>query len=213
MKKLQVLFFALAAILFIGTAQTATAQKRKPNKRTTTTSPRKKPTTTTQPTINVNFKGELGRYELRGAVKTLKIDQHDVIYFNRDGFMTDKRGKLLANRDEDSDDGFACEYTRDSQRRIIKEDMFGYGAFYQFKYNANGLLSEKYYERGSHEIRERYIYNSDGECIKNNRNGVELGRDWKDTITYTILSRDSQGNWTKRKDSEGNVETRVITYY
>lgn len=211
MKKLQVLFWALAAILFIGTAQTATAQKRKPNKRTTTTSPRKKPTTTTQATINVNFKGELGRYELRGAVKTLKIDQDDVIYFNRDGFMTDKRGKLLAEKGID-DDPMLSDYTRDSQGRIVQEEIFN-GGFYYYKFNANGLLSEKKYERGSQEIRERYIYNSDGECIKNNRNGVELGRDWKDTITYTILSRDSQGNWTKRKDSEGNVETRVITYY
>lgn len=211
MKKLQILLMILAAILFIGTAQTATAQKRKPNKRTTTTSPRKKPTTTTQPPINVNFKGELGRYELRGAVKTLEIGQYDVIYFNRDGFMTDEKGKLLAERGID-DGTLLSDYTRDSQGRIVQEMIFN-GGFYYYKFNTNGLLSEKKYERGTHVIRERYIYNSDGECIKNNRNGVELGEKWKDTITYTILSRDSQGNWTKRKDSEGNIETRKITYY
>ena len=46
MKKIQALFIALAAMLFIGTVQTAVAQNRKPNKRTTTTSPIKKPTDT-----------------------------------------------------------------------------------------------------------------------------------------------------------------------
>lgn len=30
---------------------------------------------------------------------------------------------------------------------------------------------------------------------------------------YTILEKDSYGNWTKRKDQKGNVTTRKITYY
>lgn len=43
------------ALLMFGTAQTAMAQNRKPNKRTTTTSPRKKPTTTQQNTTTETY--------------------------------------------------------------------------------------------------------------------------------------------------------------
>lgn len=74
MKKFQLLFFVLSAILFIGTAQTAMAQKRKPNKRTTTTSPRKKPTTTLHNTTSATFvlgDGKLGPLCVNQTVSSL----------------------------------------------------------------------------------------------------------------------------------------------
>ena len=52
MKKITLL---LMALLMFGTAQTAMAQNRKPNKRTTTTSQRKKPTTTQKNTTTETY--------------------------------------------------------------------------------------------------------------------------------------------------------------
>ena len=72
MKKLQVLFWALAAILFIGSAQTAMAQKRKPNKRTTVQ------THTPQRTSTERFVKEVAFYNAR--VNDFCIDSK-YIYF------------------------------------------------------------------------------------------------------------------------------------
>lgn len=138
MKKLQVLFFALAAILFIGTAQTATAQKRKPNKRTTTTSPRKKPTTTTQATINVNFKGELGLYELRGPVKQCIWKNDDSEYnlgFDNNGMWVTENGEALGG------DGIVIK--RDKAGRIIKRGDPYDEEYTSYTYNSNGLVTKK----------------------------------------------------------------------
>ena len=200
MKRFRLLLSVLTVFLSLGIAQHAIAQGRVPSKRNTV-SPRKKPTTTTQPTINVNFKGELGRFELRGPVKKCVVSEYETVFFNRDGFLTDENGKLLSDK-----------IVRDNHGRIVEEEIFNTGV-YTYKYNTNGLLIEKKYERGSHIIRNIYTYNSAGECIKNNGSGVELGKKWKDVITYTILTRDNYGNWTKRKGSDGGIETRTITYY
>lgn len=208
MKKLQVLFFALAAILFIGTAQTATAQKRKPNKRTTTTSPRKKPTTTTQATINVNFKGELGLYELRGPVKQCiwkNDDSENNLGFDKNGMWVTENGYTLG--------GEGVVIKRDKAGRIIKRGDPYDEEYTSYTYNSNGLVTKKIikYMDGGDEI--HFYYNSNGECTKCVDSYGDMEGSGKLTTKYTIVTRDSYGNWTKRKDQHGKVETRIITYY
>ena len=61
----------------------------------------------------------------------------------------------------------------------------------------------------------RYYYNVDGECVKKKVYYVpeEEGDDGVLVYTFTIMERDSHGNWTKRKDQNDNLETRQITYF
>jgi hypothetical protein len=44
---------------------------------------------------------------------------------------------------------------------------------------------------------------------------VEGGMDAAEPYTnvYTIITKDKYGNWTKRKNQNGEIETRTITYY
>ena len=41
--------------------------------------------------------------------------------------------------------------------------------------------------------------------------GVDASEPYTDV--YTIITTDKYGNWTKRKTQNGEIETRVITYY
>jgi hypothetical protein len=43
--------------------------------------------------------------------------------------------------------------------------------------------------------------------------GDEEGEPETITNSYTIVEKDDYGNWTKRKDQDGKVVTRTITYY
>lgn len=207
----RILLFVLAVFLLLGIAQEGTAQSRVPSKRTTI-SPRKKPTTATQPTINVNFKGDLGRFALKGPVKYMK----DMVggggpeyYFNSDGFLSESDGSPL-KADENNE-----QYTRDSQGRITIYDKFGFNWKEEYEFNSNGLLERKRSTNisGSNRSDDRYTYNSEGECVSCSSVYFQLGEQGKQTIKYTILTRDKYGNWTKRKDQHGNIETRKITYY
>lgn len=197
----------LAAILFIGTAQTATAQKRKPNKRTATIPPRKKPTTT-QPTINVNFKGELGLYELRGPVKQCIWKNDDSEYnlgFDKNGMWVTENGETLG--------GEGVVIKRDNAGRIIKKGDPYDEEYISYAYNSNGLVIKKIvkYMDGGDEI--LFYYNSNGDCTKCVNLYGDMEGSGKVTTKYTIITKDSYGNWTKRKDQRGKVEIRIITYY
>lgn len=80
MKKLQVLFVALAAILFIGTAQTADAQRRNNGRRHTATPSRTPQRTTTQ---TQRFVKEVACYQLDCGVADLTVTQ-DYVYYIED---------------------------------------------------------------------------------------------------------------------------------
>ena len=211
--KLKKTILLLVALMTVGTAQTAMAQQRKTVAKQTV----KKPAATAQTVINVNFQGELGRFELRGPVKKTELlndggfegPKH---YFNRDGFETDENGKLLANDSEQM-----IYLTRDSKGRVVKEDNQGYGSITKYQYNANCLLSKYHFERGtSNIVDDTYKYNSDGDCISVNSSFFQMGERGSLVKTYTILKRDSYGNWTERrvKDKYNTmVEKRKISYY
>lgn len=191
----------LMALIVMGTAQESMAQQRK------TTA---KKTVATQVKINVNFKGELGQWALRGPVKSYAYD-FDTIYFNRDGFRVEKDGKLLSSSVEEK-----TTLKRDVKGRIssVKDDNFD--QFTTYQYNANGLLSQYYWEQYSRKLTKTYTYNSNGELTRmvwKETGGPQAGTMVR---TYTILARDRYGNWTKRrvKDKYNTMtEECFITYY
>ena len=194
------------------TAQSMLAQQRKSAAAQSTVKKTTAPkTVTTQPVIKVNFRGDLGQWALRGPVKRY-VQDFDTIYFNRDGYRTEKDGRLMSSNAEED-----ITVTRNSEGRItsIKDDGFGHHGTYH--YNVNGLMIKYYWVFGSRKMTRTYAYNSNGELIK---------RVWKETggpqdgtmvTRYTILERDRYGNWTKRKVQNDNnrpeIETAVITYY
>lgn len=207
MKKFYIIIIALVTILLVGTIQTTTAQNRKPNKRTTTIPPKKKPTTT-QPTINVNFKGELGLYELRGPVKQCiwkNDDSENNLGFDKNGMWVTENGYTLG--------GEGVVIKRDKAGRIIKRGDPYDEEYTSYTYNSNGLVTKKIikYMDGGDEI--QFFYNSNGDCTKCVNSFGDMEGSGKETTKYTIVTRDSYGNWTKRKDQHGKVETRIITYY
>jgi len=201
-------FYAvLVALTVMGTAQESMAQQRRTAVKRTVA---KKTVAMTQPAISVNFKGDLGQWALRGPVKSYAYD-FDTIYFNRDGYRVEKNGKLLSSNAEDR-----TTVQRDSKGRIlsIKDDNFD--QFTKYQYNANGLLTQYYWERYSRKLTKTYTYNSKGELTKMVWKETGGPQDGTLVRTYTIQARDSYGNWTKRKAQEKNntsVEECSITYY
>ena len=166
MKKLQVLFFALAAILFIGTAQTATAQKRKPNKRTTVQ------THTPQRTSTERFVKEVAFYNAR--VNDFCIDSK-YIYF-----VEKKPNNAVMKIDRQTGEvstllpGIANVY--EGRRDIINKISIAGGKFIfkygDYPYKVGILANNKYY--GSDKWEEVYRTNGDFALIKTHSSSMEL---------------------------------------
>ena len=202
----------LTAAIMLGIAMPTMAQQRKaPAKRTTTTT--KKGGTTskggTSKTTIINFtaQGELGLFALRGPVKecvwTTK-DQTRKLGFDKKGMWISEDGRKPW--------GNYGKVKRDTKGRIIQmgEDVES-GKL--FTYNANGLMIKEVTIYMDGRDIATYAYNSKGECTKETFSYGDMYGSGKNTAIFTILERDSQGNWTKRKTQNGNVETRTITYH
>lgn len=201
------LFFATA--LMLGMAMPTMAQQKKaPMKRTTTTKSGTAAKKSTAPTvINFTARGELGLFALRGPVKECVWKTKDgtrKLGFDKKGMWTSEDGRLpWANYGS---------VKRDSKGRIIQmgEDV---ESGEQFTYNSNGLMIKHVTIYMDGRDIATYTYNSKGECTKEIFSYGDMYGSGKNTAIFTILTRDSQGNWTKRKTHNGNVETRTITYY
>lgn len=200
MKKLTL--YILAIVLLFGMAMPVMAQQKKTVKRTGTT--KGSPAKTNS--INFTAQGELGIFGLRGPVKectwTTK-DQTRRLGFDRKGMWILENGKKPWSN--------YGPVKRDSKGRIIQMGDEESGEL--FTYNNNGLITKHITEYMDGRDIATYSYNSDGECTKESYSYEDMSGTGKNTASFTILSRDSQGNWTKRKTQKGNVETRVITYY
>lgn len=192
MKK--VTFIALLAVFCLsGMAQQKRGTARKTSVKTTA--------------INFTARGELGIFGLRGPVKecvwTTK-DQTRRLGFDRNGMWTTEDGELPWADN--------ASVKRDSKGRIVQiGDGVETGEL--FTYNNNGLMSKHVTVYMDGQDVTTYSYNSKGECIRESLSYGDMYGAGKNVATFTILSRDSQGNWTKRKTQTGNVETRAITYY
>ena len=194
--KAKQLLIALAATMLLGAAMPAQAQKKKVKKA--------KPENTQ---IQITIPGELGMFDLRGPVKECKVvsgEETKVYGFDTNGMWTTEDGQSITEM-------YGNALHRDSKGRItmigdVEENR-------KYQYNANGFVTkfEQQYMSGGYTV--KYTYNSKGECIKTAEKGSDMGESFTSTSKYTILARDEQGNWTKRKSNHGFTETRTITYY
>lgn len=152
---------------------------------------------------------ELGIFDLRGPVKSVKWNKiHGTVSytFDKDGFWLSIDGESLQSY-------FPEEIQRDSKNRIIYGSPGVYGVE-TYEYNVQGLATSIQGDGFSRDI----TYDSDGYVKKEVQyTAPEMGDDESDgetrVVTFTILEKDAVGNWTKRRASDGFVETRKITYY
>lgn len=88
----------------------------------------------------------------------------------------------------------------------VIEDIGG-NATTRYTYNAQGRIatSQDFFNGKADGKAQTHTYDADGNLTK------------RGTTTYTILKKDSQGNWLSRKyksdDGETVTETRTITYW
>lgn len=149
-------------------------------------------------------KNELGLFQLRGPVKKCVWNDGSetrTIEFDEKGMWTLLNGKTPWGGD--------MKVKRDSNNRIIKRGDAYDEEYTTYKYNAQGQLAEQtemYMDGG---CATKFTYNSDGDCTGK----ISCDPEGDVKITYTILERDDNNNWTKRKDQNGNSETRKIYYY
>lgn len=150
-------------------------------------------------------RGDLGGYDLRGPVKQVKYDEWSAA-FNEQGQLTHENGQALKSI-------FPGGVKRDKNGRLTECNADGFGSRY-YTYNDKGLPTEIAEDGGGRTI----IYDADGYVKTESMTvapdmGDEEGEPEIITQTYTIVEKDSYGNWTRRKDQDGNVTTRTITYY
>ena len=160
---------------------------------------------------DVISRGDLGIFELRGPVKKCvsKYSGYSVTCtFSEEGICLSENGQSLSSM-------YPGEIKRDKNGRLISACNEG-DIFIGYEYDERGLVVKSY--DGGESIN---YYDADG-YLKKSKETVDpdMGSDdapEKYTMTYSILEKDSYGNWTKRKEvsDKGTVSytTRVITYY
>jgi len=164
--------------------------------------------TATTAVSNSTALGELGIFELRGPVRKCvwkNSNETSTHEFDRKGLWILKNGqKPWAGQES---------VKRDRQGRIIKMGDSYDEEYVAFTYNTNGLVIKEIKKYMDGMFQTNYFYNSKGECTKTILEYDDMGETGKETTTYTIMLRDSRGNWIKRKTQKGAIETRTITYY
>lgn len=154
--------------------------------------------------------GELGIFGLRGAVKEFTWSNGEESWTY--GF--DQAGMWISSKNCQSPaDCQAVE--RDDQGRVTKMGDPYDECYETFAYNDDGLI-EKHVMKDidGYMLETNSFYDSQLDCTKEvNVVGDPLTGSGEFTTTFTILDRDSHGNWTKRKNQEGKTETREIIYY
>lgn len=150
-------------------------------------------------------RGDLGAYDLRGPVKKVIYDGWNCT-FNEQGQLLTIDGQSLKNI-------YPGGVTRDKNGRLKDCNADGYGSC-SYNYNSKGLPTEIYADGGGRVL----TYDADGylkteTCSYPPEMGDEEGEEEIVKYTYTILEKDSYGNWTKRKDQNGAITTRKITYF
>lgn len=159
---------------------------------------------------NFTIHGELGIFELQGFVKECRWNNGNEIFtygFDEKGMWISENGKKPWELQQ--------VVERDEQGRIIKMGDSYDEQYETFAYNGDGLITKRVMKDiDGYKIQTEYFYNDERECTKNVYTYDDpLEGPGEYYNTYTILNRDSQGNWTKRKNQNGKTETREIIYY
>lgn len=164
-------------------------------------------------------RGDLGVFDLRGPVKECKLvsgDYKKTTSFNEQGQWTAEDGKPLKEI-------YPGGVKRDKNGRISKGLLDKWEeTYHEYHLDSKGLATKIEYHDymdGGNDV--TYTYDADGYVATESDQGwgmdavdEETGEMVKPTVSqYTILEKDSYGNWTKRKDDKGNITTRKITYY
>lgn len=149
-------------------------------------------------------RGDLGGFDLRGPVKKVEYEEW-FCTFNKEGQLLTEDGESLKNL-------FIGGIVRNKEGRLAECHADGYGSR-SYTYNAQGLPTEIYEDGYNRE----FTYDEEG-YVATMKEVIapEMGPDDEPEVnkyTYTILEKDSYGNWTKRKDDAGNITTRKISYY
>lgn len=196
-------FIFLVVMMLFASVQDSVAQQKRTVKRTTATSAKAKVGNSANPEAKPG-RGDLGGYDLRGPVKKCIWDDN-VYTFNQNGQLLTENGQSLKQ--------LFPSIKRDKQGRLSECEADGYGSRY-YTYNAKGLptqIAEDGYDR-------TFTYDADGYVKTETQTvaaemGDEEGEPEVTKSSYTILAKDKHGNWTKRKDQKGNIQTRAITYF
>ena len=160
-------------------------------------------------------RGDLGVFDLRGPVKECKWGKR-TLSFNEQGQWTAENGKSLKKI-------YPGGVKRDKNGRITKGMLDAYDETgHDYQLNSKGLVTEiNYRDFMDGGTIVTYTYDADGyvatETIQEcgmDAYDEETGEELKPIVSkYTILEKDQVGNWIKRKDQDGQVVTRTITYY
>ena len=148
-------------------------------------------------------RGDLGIFELRGPVKTMKDGQ--TYSFNEKGQWLTIDGRKLSD--------IYYQVVRDKNGRLKELNADGYGSV-GYTFNTDGLATSINEDGFGREL----TYNKEGDVIKEVQTiapemGDEEGEEEKTTYTYEIIERDKYGNWTKRKANGKEIEKRTISYF
>ena len=149
-------------------------------------------------------RGDLGGFDLRGPVKK--------VVYSESSYTFNEQGQLLTENGESLKSIFPGGVKRDKNGRLTECNADGYGSRY-YTYNANGLPTEIRSDDSGRVL----TYDENG-YVKTEKKTIEPDMGSEDApevinLTYTILEKDSYDNWTKRKDQNGNVESRQISYF
>ena len=152
--------------------------------------------------------GDLGIFGLRGPVKECKWKTHWdtwTLYFNDRGQWVREKGRGTFND--------FPKQQRDAQGRLTKMSDNYDEQRMTFKYNAQGLNiheTTEYMDGGSETTFE---WDAEGFCTKEKNSSGGMDGPEESVNIYTVLERDHHNNWTSRKNQNGKVETRTISYY
>ncbi len=114
---------------------------------------------------------------------------------------------------------YGCSYTYDASGKLIGVSGIDGGESYEYDQH-DRLVRKSGGGEGGYGYEELFSYDEDGNVIKEEMIETEFNFDTSEhevtnasSVTYTILEKDSKGNWTKRKTPTGDIDERKISYY
>ena len=149
-------------------------------------------------------------FDLKGNVRECRVTLNgmtETYRFDPSGIWTEWNGMNMQ-------EAFPGGIDRDDQGRLSEGKRDQYGEyFHRFTYDDKGNIRTMHIcEDMEGGYIETYRRSLEGEVIRIDRRGGFDPNGKPEVTICTIMARDTQGNWTKRKRGTA-VETRTIVYY
>ncbi|MCQ2253395.1 MAG: hypothetical protein MJZ61_08090 [Bacteroidales bacterium] len=153
-------------------------------------------------------KGDYKIYALRGKVSKVSYE-YNHIAFNADGQVIDDESFLRIGKD-----GMKNRIVRDAKGNILTIDLDEeeFGSY--LTYNDKGMLSEFKHTTDESEYVRTFTYNDDCEVVSEHKDYTyyyDDGMGSSSDYEYSILERDSHGNWIKAECRSSYFEEGVLT--